>query len=319
VAAKSKDLVEEQIRGLSLAGDLASLLGELENANQHYDQAVELSTDPVIRQSIQNKRHRPRSIVRNGAKIVFYEHGGGDETLLLINPLIYGLAVFQPIIERLCQEFRIITVDPRGTGGSDPLPPAYTIKDHAEDVRAVIEATASAPCIGIGISRGGNLLVNLVTTYPALIKKLVMVGTGISPGDLYKSTGNWATEFRALLDQRNMGRAMRMFSLRIFSELETRDLAKQFQRNCLRLPVDTILAFYSPDANADISLLLDHIQVPTLVTHGEADCLVAIEQAHYLVKTIPRAQFYAFHGKGHLPVFTATSEFCHVLRQFVQK
>jgi class 3 adenylate cyclase/pimeloyl-ACP methyl ester carboxylesterase len=318
VAAKSKDLVEEQIRGLSLAGDLASLLGELENANQHYDQAVELSTDPVIRQSIQNKRHRPRSIVRNGAKIVFYEHGGGDDTLLLINPLIYGLAVFQPIIERLCQEFRIITVDPRGTGGSDPLPPAYTLKEHAEDVRAVIEATAAAPCIGIGISRGGNLLVNLVAIYPSLIQKLVMVGTIISPGDLYAPAENWADEFRELLGQRNVKRAMRIFSLRIFSEPETQDLAEQFHRSCLQLPVDTILAFFSPDPGADIGPLLGHIQVPTLVTHGEADCLAAIENAYYLVKNIPRTQFYVFHGKGHLPVFTATSEFCEVLRQFVQ-
>ncbi len=232
--------------------------------------------------------------------------------------MIYGLAVFQPLLERLCQEFRIITVDPRGTGGSDPLPPAYTLKEHAEDVRAVIEATAAAPCIGIGISRGGNLLVNLVSTYPALIQKLVMVGTIISPGDLYAPAENWADEFRELLGQRNVKRAMRIFSLRIYSEPETRDLAEQFHRSCLQLPVDTILAFFSPDSSADIGPILGHIQVPTLVTHGEADCLATIENAYYLVKNIPRAQLYVFHGKGHMPVFTATSEFCKVLRQFVQ-
>jgi pimeloyl-ACP methyl ester carboxylesterase len=73
----------------------------------------------------------------------------------------------------------------------------------------------------------------------------------------------------------------------------------------------------SPDPSADIGPILGHIQVPTLVTHGEADCHVSIENAYYLVKNISRAQFYAFHGKGHLPVFTATSEFCEVLRQFV--
>jgi pimeloyl-ACP methyl ester carboxylesterase len=232
--------------------------------------------------------------------------------------LIYGLAVFQPILERLCQEFRIITVDPRGTGGSDPLPPAYTIKEHAEDVRAVIEATAAAPCIGIGLSRGGNLLVNLVTTYPALIQKLVLVGTSISPGDSYAPGGNWDDEFRELLKHRNVEDAMRIFSLRIFSEPETRDLAEQFHRSCLQLPVDTILAFLSPDRSADIGPKLGHIQVPTLVIHGEADCDVPIENGYNLAKNIPRAQFYVFHGKGHLPVFTATSEFCEVLRQFVQ-
>jgi hypothetical protein len=27
---------------------------------------------------------------------------------------------------------------------------------------------------------------------------------------------------------------------------------------------------------------------------------------------------YPFPGKGHLPIFTATTEFCDVLRQFVK-
>jgi acetylornithine deacetylase len=32
---------------------------------------------------------------------------------------------------------------------------------------------------------------------------------------------------------------------------------------------------------------------------------------------LPDARLYAFDGKGHLPIFTATDEFCEVLRCFV--
>jgi hypothetical protein len=38
-----------------------------------------------------------------------------------------------------------------------------------EDVRAVIEAFWTGPVVGIGISRGGNLLVRLAVAYPALV------------------------------------------------------------------------------------------------------------------------------------------------------
>ena len=31
-----------------------------------------------------------------------------------------------------------------------------------------------------------------------------------------------------------------------------------------------------------------------------------------------RGKLYAFEGKGHLPIFTATDEFCEVLRRFVR-
>ena len=68
------------------------------------------------------------------SQIAYYLHGAGDETLLFVNPVVYGLEVFQPIVERLCQEFRIVTIDPRGTGASDPLQRPYGLSQHAEDV-----------------------------------------------------------------------------------------------------------------------------------------------------------------------------------------
>jgi len=34
--------------------------------------------------------------------------------------------------EDLCQEFRIITIDPGGTGAVDPLPRNYTLLDHVD-------------------------------------------------------------------------------------------------------------------------------------------------------------------------------------------
>jgi pimeloyl-ACP methyl ester carboxylesterase len=58
--------------------------------------------------------------------------------------------------------------------------------------------------------------------------------------------------------------------------------------------------------------------VPTLVAHGREDRLVLFEAAEELAARLPRAQLYAFEGKGHFPIFTATDEFCDVLRRFVR-
>src|SRR5207253_3249911 len=125
-----------------------------EQANESYDRALAACTDPAERRHIANKRHELRSVLRGGGKLVFYEHGSGDETLVLVHTLLYGLASFQPIVEQLCQEFRIITMDLRGTGRSDPLPERYTRIDQTEDVRAVIESAAAQPVVGIGTSAG---------------------------------------------------------------------------------------------------------------------------------------------------------------------
>ena len=95
---------------------------------------------------IANRMHRPLAVMRDGGRIAYYEHGAGSTTLVFIHPFVYGLPVFQPLIEELCQEFRIITIDPRGTGASDPLSPGYDMHDHTEDVRAVLaEAGGGEP------------------------------------------------------------------------------------------------------------------------------------------------------------------------------
>ena len=40
--------------------------------------------------------------------------------------------------------------------------------------------------------------------------------------------------------------------------------------------------------------------------------------AEQIAAGLPNARLYAFEGKGHLPIFTATEEFCEVLRRFVR-
>ncbi|OGK78637.1 MAG: hypothetical protein A2X52_09910 [Candidatus Rokubacteria bacterium GWC2_70_16] len=250
--------------------------------------------------------------MRDGAKIAFYEHGGGAQTILMMNPIVYGLAIFQPVIEQLAQEFRIITLDPRGTGASDPLPARYSLADHMEDVRAVIEETGAAPVIGVGISRGGNLLVKLAVAHPALLAGLVLVGTprSYSPG--------LKGRFHEPFARGDVEGPMRLFWPTVHSEPGTEDLVEQAVQHCLRLPVATVLNFFDDDPERDIVPLLGRVRVPTLVIHGTDDRRVPFEDGRYLAEHIPGARLHPFEGRGHLPLFTVTREFCEVLRQFVR-
>ena len=39
----------------------------------------------------------------------------------------------------------------------------------------------------------------------------------------------------------------------------------------------------------------------------------------HLAEHLPDARLHLFEGRGHLPIFTATAEFCDVLRRFVRR
>ncbi len=109
---------------LVLLGDLASLSGELESANEAYARALALTSDKKLDAFIRNKVHRASFATREGARICYYAHGTSGPTLVFVNPMIYGLHVFQPIVDRLCQNHRVITIDHRcnrtAATGDDP-------------------------------------------------------------------------------------------------------------------------------------------------------------------------------------------------------
>jgi len=317
-AAKETPIAERrELEALEMLGDLASLTDDLAAANSNYDQALMLATaDDGIR--IERKRHRPRTASRGGAKIAFYEHGGGDITLLLVSPVAYGLAAIQPVLEQLCQEFRIVTIDPRGSGASDPLTRPYRVEDHASDVRAVIAQLGGNPLIGVGISAGANMLLRLAHAEPSLFSHLITLGA--PPSDFSRAFYPTYLE-RCSRDQemKDIAEILRLHTELVFSEPEMQELRERTIRSRLSLPRETILSFFDPDPTKDVLPLLAGISTPVLVTHGREDRVIAFAAAEEIAASLPNARLYAFERKGHLPIFTATTEFCNVVRRFVRE
>jgi class 3 adenylate cyclase/pimeloyl-ACP methyl ester carboxylesterase len=308
-----------ELHTLVLLGDLASLAGDLQEANRWYEQALAITADPQTRSRIESKRHRPRIAVRDGARIAFYEHGNGPETLVFVAPLAYGLAAFQPIVERLCQEFRIVTIDPRGTGASDPLVRPYPLNEHVKDVRAVIAALGGGPVVGVGISRGANLLLKLAHAEPHLFGKLVTIGCPPGPpGQPPFFSEEYLQQHRILVGSGDLEGIVRFHTSLVFSEPATRELQELFMRTRLELPYETMLSFFDPDPTVEVTPILGEIAVPVLVTHGSADRMIVFRAAEFIVARLPDARLYAIEDKGHMPLFTATDEFCEVLSRFAR-
>lgn len=319
-AAKDAGLGQEWIWASVLLGDLASLINDLDLANESYDQALAKSPDPAERRWITNKRHELQYAVRDDAKIAHYIHGGGDEAVLFVSPLGYGLAAWQPLLERLCQEFRIITIDLRGTGRSSPIVRPYIDRDHALDIATVVRAVSDRPIVGVGLSAAPYALVRAAVTDRRLFKKLVLVGgepgADLIPGGEYFVDGS---AIEAAVVSGDLERAARIFMPYIISEPGTEELIEQRVQAYLRVPQETLLNFFAspyPTA-AEYGPLLAKLQLPTLVMHGTADRAVPVELGRQLAASIPGALFYPFEGRCHMCTMTATEEFCDVLRQFV--
>lgn len=85
-AAKVPDSDVDLARALELLGDVASLRGNLDRANESYDAALKVETNASGRCRITNKLHRPRLTRRAGATLTFYEHGAGEGDVAVHQP-----------------------------------------------------------------------------------------------------------------------------------------------------------------------------------------------------------------------------------------
>jgi pimeloyl-ACP methyl ester carboxylesterase len=307
---------------LELLGDLSNLTSDLEAAKRYYEEAREIAGSPAEKRRIANKCQRPGFAARAGGKLAYFEFGEGPETLVFMTPIGYNAATFQPVAERLCQEFRIVTMYPRGFGTSDRLPAGYPTRERVADIGTVIDAVGQGPVVGIATSLSVKFLVRLAAERPALFRKIVLIGGSPDAGG---ANSPWPppprpADFQSALAVRDIEQVVRIFATLLFPESGAEDLIQNWVKAALKFTPEALFDFFfdDPDADRDISGLLPGIQVPTLVTTGDLDRLVSMETTHYLRRQIPGAQLYIFAGKGHLPVYTATQEFCDVLRSFVR-
>src|SRR5262249_37910956 len=82
-------------------------------------------------------------------------------------------------LRRLASFSRLIMLDKRGTGLSDPVPldQLPTMEERMDDLRAVMDAVGSERAALIGASEGGVLSALFGATYPDRTTALVLYGT----------------------------------------------------------------------------------------------------------------------------------------------
>ena len=115
--------------------------------------------------------------------IAYQMFGSGELNLVLIPGWashvenIWTLADFAAFAEKLAHFARVVMIDRRGTGLSDPVSNPPTLEERMDDVRAVLDAVGWERAAIWGISEGGPMAMMFAATYPARTQALLLYGT----------------------------------------------------------------------------------------------------------------------------------------------
>ena len=208
-------------------------------------------------------------------------------------------------LDRLASFARLILLDKRGTGLSDPVPMDRlpSLEERMDDVRAVMDAVGSERAALMGTSEAGALSLLFAATYPSRTTALVLFNSyarlayapdyphGIpaeqAQGLLQAIEEGWGTgvAFEALVASQAENAAMKSWWSR-------------YQRSAASpgAAVTLLRSAFETDARA----VLPTITVPVLVLHRAGDPFTGPEHGRYLAKHIPSAKFVELTGVDHL-------------------
>ena len=208
-------------------------------------------------------------------------------------------------VNRLAEFSRVILLDKRGTGLSDPVPLGGlpTLEEWMDDIRAVLDAVGSERTTFISGVGASYLTLVFSATYPERTSALVLVdgyaritaADGYVPGLLKEFTGDHVEEVRA-----GWGRGV---LLRILAPTHAGDLAlerayAEYERQSASpgLAAAMVRMLY----DSDVRHILPAIRVPTLsITHGDSVRIPAV-CGRYLAEHIAGARYVEIPGSENL-------------------
>ena len=114
-----------------------------------------------------------RTIVVGPASLNVIDTGSGCPCFVFIHGLACDHTAWQLQVDDLSRDYRCVSIDLRGRGGSSLTPPFDTTR-QADDVAAAIDELGIGPAIVVGHSLGGTAALLLNERHPDLVLGIVL-------------------------------------------------------------------------------------------------------------------------------------------------
>ena len=271
-----------------------------------------------------------RSVRLHGRKVAYVD-GGEGPILLLIHGIGGDWRTWEPVLDGLARQHRVVAVDLPGHGGSAKGAGDYSLGALASALRDLGGALGIERATVIGHSLGGGIAMQFSYQFPERCERLVLVSSGglgpdvglvlrlaTLPGsELFLSLT--APAARSLINlAASAGRALRLrpaydaeFYARTFAALADPETRAAFL-GTLRGVVGTRGQLV--DAR-DRLYLAQHM--PTLIVWGERDAVLPVDHGHAAQEAMPGSRLEIFQDAGHLPQLDDPRRFIDVVNDFV--
>lgn len=222
----------------------------------------------------------------------------GAPGLVLSHALGLSMAVWEPQLARLSQDFRVVRYDHRGHGGS-PVPGGrYRIEDLGHDLLRLLDRLALERVAFCGLSLGGMVGLWLAANAPERVDHLVVCSAAARmprPNDYAERAKLVRAQGMEAIADRVIGR----WFTPAFLTLRP-DVVAGIKALLLATPVEGYAATCEALAAMDLRDSLPRIAASTLVIAAAEDQATPPEQSQEIARRIPGAKLVVIADAAHL-------------------
>lgn len=227
------------------------------------------------------------------------------------------------VIDGIASVRRVITFDNRGVGGSGGRTPT-TVDAMADDAIAFIRALGLAQVDLLGFSLGGFISQVIVTKEPALVRKLILAGTGPAGGAgvgkfSARLLGDMFHGLFTLSDPKPYLFFTRTLNGKAAAAAYMNRLNERKQDRVRRTPAQGVAAQVTAILRwgARNPMDLATVRHPSLVANGEDDRMLPTQASFELARRLPNASLVIYPDAGHGGVFQCHEQFVPRVLEFL--
>ncbi len=242
-----------------------------------------------------------------------YVDEGTGQPLVLVHGWGFDLTCWRPMIDRLATRYRVIAVDVRGHGRSQPADSAYTLKDLALDLSELLtQLNLPEPPVLIGHSLGGSIVQQFAAEHPNAARAIIIMDSDLNASvakRLIMSSTNrifaWVMRLAAVIlgPKRSLRLYPPLLNIATYSggwrkahpEL-LKDAADRFLDNRVKDLVWSLVAWAS---RPDLTENLAAVSCPALLIRGSKDLMITDASMQALSRAFPRSQLLVVEDSGH--------------------
>jgi pimeloyl-ACP methyl ester carboxylesterase len=256
---------------------------------------------------------------------LYYEEQGSGPALVLAHGHACGVRSWDPQLRVLTDHYRVIVYDARGHGLSDAPreASAYSQEHMVDDLCGLLDHLGLATVTLVGLSMGGNVVLNFALAHPDRVSALILADTGAGSDDTVRMVAR-SLHGADLLESGGLEAYVDWaMSHPAFARFASRGPEEErFIRSCLMTNRAHGIALSTRGVQAKRTSIyalepqLRQLLVPVLLVVGEQDQACVPVHA-FMARTIPDAVHHVIPGAGHLTNLEAPDAFNRLVAEFL--